>query len=181
VLAVFFDSQPIYNSPFSFDIFASQPWVPAFTASFPFSTDCNPGSGCATIQFVCTAGKEASFLIQSRDFWGNKRRDPEFLELQLKAYQAINDDNVSNREVNGTVNGPLAGIYYASFTITISGMYFIRVFSNTQAFHNISGVPFTYAVRPSSIFPSLCFIVDKKTAFKSSAGVPATFSIQVIS
>ena len=174
-LAVFFDSQPIFNSPTIFQVSPAEPWVPSFTSIFPSVSDCNPSKGCVSLKMIATAGKETSFIIESRDFWGNRRNAPEQVDLKLTA--SMLDPSV-NGSFAGSVGGPVDGLYTASFTPTLSGIYAVQVFLSSPEVLSASGAPYLYNVKPSSIWPSLCFVVGD-TRFKGVAGVAVTFTIQV--
>jgi hypothetical protein len=176
-LAVLFESEHIRRSPMRFLVKPSDPWIPAFTSVFPYTTDCNPASGCSQLQFIATAGKEASFQVQSRDFWGNRRTDPETVNLLLMATPIVNNSEANSR-VNGTFSSFEAGIGKASFLITWSGQYRIFVFSKATLSQNIHGSPFLYNTRPAAISAANCFITDVRD-FKAAAGAPLRFSIQV--
>lgn len=146
---------------------------------FPAVVDCNPSKGCAQVRMIATAGRETSFLIQSRDFWGNRRTEPEQVDLQLMADAIQSQLSLNNSiRVDGSISGPIEGVYIARFTPTRSGLYAVQVFLKSSPMSIISGAPFQYNVKPTAIWPPLCFVIAKRS-FKSSAGIPATFSIQV--
>jgi hypothetical protein len=176
-LAVLYDSEHVEKSPMRFVVTPADPWIPAFTSIFPYTLDCNPSSGCSQLQFIATAGKEASFQVQSRDFWGNRRSDPEVVKLLLVAFHVV---NTSERlSFNGTVSALDSGIFKASFMTTESGKYRVYVYSRASSSQYISGSPFIYSIRPAAISAANCFISNLRD-FEAEAGVPLTFSIQVL-
>ncbi len=168
----------ISGSPLPVTIVPSSPTVSTFVATFPKFRNCLPEAGqskaaCTSIPHITTAGEFSTFMVHSRDIFGNYRVSP---GLRLAV------DVSGPAQTYGNVSDLGNGKYMATVKMSLSGQYKIAVIDITDLPEGgrgggISGSPFLFHTVPTSLsVPHTT--ADGVALTYGEAGEDMTFTIQ---